>query len=289
MELLNSKMQISLNCRGKLLSLQKPLIMGILNITPDSFSDAGKYNSLEKALAQTENMLNEGAEIIDIGAYSSRPHAKNITIAEETQRIEKILPKLVEKFPDSVFSIDTFRSEVAKSALEIGTQIINDISGGVLDEKMHSVLASFGNVPYILMHMQGNPQNMQDNPINTNAFEIVWQFFVKQINLAREAGIKDIVLDLGFGFGKTLKTNYELLNRMQDFKMFSLPILSGTSRKSMISKLMETSWQENLAIGEILNYRALSSGANFLRVHDVGLAKKTIDFFVNEIDLFAEN
>lgn len=282
-------MQTSLNCRGKLLSLQKPLIMGILNITPDSFSDGGKYNSLEKALARTENMLNEGAEIIDIGAYSSRPHAKNITIAEELQRIEKILPKLVEKFPDIVFSIDTFRSEIAKSALEIGAHIINDISGGLLDEKMYSVLASFGNAPYILMHMQGNPQNMQDNPIETNAFEIVWQFFVKQINLAREAGIKDIILDLGFGFGKTLKTNYELLNRMQDFKMFGLPILSGTSRKSMISKLMETSWQENLAIGEILNYRALISGANFLRVHDVALAKKTVDFFVNEIDLFAEN
>lgn len=269
------KLPFTLNCRGRLLSLEKPLVMGILNLTPDSFSDGGKFQKTDQAMKQVEKMLEEGACIIDIGGYSSRPGANHIAVEEEIERIYGVTNKVLDAFPEAIISVDTFRSKVAKEMLELGVHIINDISAGQLDPEMHRVVAAY-EAPYILMHMQGKPQNMQDNPSYKNVVEEVWSYFVERVEAARSAGIKDIILDPGFGFGKNLSHNYILLNHLKSLNLLDLPLLAGVSRKSMIWKLLDKKPNEVLPWTCMLNAYALDGGARILRVHDVKEAMDTI-------------
>ncbi|MCB9232622.1 MAG: dihydropteroate synthase [Bacteroidia bacterium] len=270
--------QTTLNFRGKLVSLQRPLVMGVLNLTPDSFSDGGRYNQPEQALAHTRAMLEAGADLIDIGGYSSRPGATDISPQEELDRIYAITAQILQEFPQAIISIDTFRASVARQMLDLGVHAINDISGGQLDPEMYATVARYP-VPYFLMHMQGTPQTMQLNPTYQDVCEEVWDYFVEKINLARAAGIKDIVLDPGFGFGKTVAHNYELLARLANFQEFGLPILIGISRKSMLYKLLQTQPSEVSDLAAVLHFKALEAGARILRVHDVKTAVHTIKLF----------
>lgn len=267
--------QSTLNCRGTLLDLSRPVVMGILNVTPDSFSDGGMYNSPEAALHHAGQMLEEGAAILDIGAYSSRPGATDISPAEELERLNSVVPQIREAFPDAILSIDTFRAEVAKAMLEAGAHIINDISGGQADAKMYETVAEF-DAPYILMHMQGTPQTMQKNPEYEDVVNDVMEYFNRGIRAARAAGITDIVLDPGFGFGKTLEHNYDLFRNLEQFSLFGLPLLVGISRKSMIYRLFDTVPTDVLELSTALHFRALDAGAKILRVHDVRPAVRAI-------------
>ncbi|MFK7969070.1 MAG: dihydropteroate synthase [Bacteroidia bacterium] len=267
-----------INCRGTLLDLNSPQVMGILNVTPDSFSDGGKFDSVEKALPQIEKMLLEGARIIDMGAYSSRPGAIDITIEEELQRLEPVVEATLDQFPDVLISIDTFRAPVAQAMLERGVHIINDIGAGLLDKKMPEVVAAY-DAPYIMMHMQGTPQTMQQRPAYENVVEDVWHFLVERVNVAREAGIKDIILDPGFGFGKTVAHNYALLNQLNTFLQMKLPVLVGVSRKSMLYKPFGAQPDEVLDMAGAAHLWALSQGANILRVHDVAAAVRIVGMF----------
>jgi dihydropteroate synthase len=242
--------------------------MGILNLTPDSFSDGGRYNSMNQALIQAEKMLSEGAKILDIGGYSSRPGAKDISPEEELNRIESISIAILERFPEAIISIDTFRSAVAKRMLEVGVHMINDISAGDLDPKMMQTVADF-QVPYIMMHMKGNPQTMQSNALYEDVVEEVWAYLIAKIDKARSLRIKDLVIDPGFGFGKKWTHNYQLLKRMAHFQQLNLPILAGVSRKSMLYKLLGTTPDQVLPYTTALHLKALEQGANILRVHDV--------------------
>lgn len=259
----------SINCRGMLLTLDKPRVMGILNLTPDSFSDGGVYDSSEAALNRVGEMLEEGADIIDIGGYSSRPYADPVTAEGELERIYGVTSRIIKEFPDALISIDTFRSSVASSMLDLGVHIINDISAGEMDPKMMSVVAKYDSVPYIMMHMKGTPQTMQNQPEYENIIEEVWTFFVSKINEARKIGIKDIVIDPGFGFGKTILHNYELLYRMKRFSLLDLPILAGISRKSMMYKFFDTAPTDVLPIATALHLKAIESGAHLIRTHDI--------------------
>lgn len=263
--------------RNKILDLNKPLIMGILNVTPDSFFDGGKYTSENGIIAQTEKMLEEGAAIIDIGAVSTRPGAKLLSDEEEWQRVKPIIKLLVIRFPGTVFSIDTFRSKIAYWAVQEGVQMVNDISSGILDPHMPEVIARI-KVPYVMMHMQGNPQTMQDNPQYENVVADVNQFFEKQLLTFKLAGAtENIILDPGFGFGKTLAHNYQLLGNIKAFRDMGRPILVGLSRKSMINKVLNTNPEEALNGTTILNTIALLNGADILRVHDVKEARQAIE------------
>ncbi len=266
----------SLNCRGTLLDLSQPVIMGVLNLTPDSFFDGGKYNSPGAALAHTRQMLTEGAHIIDIGGYSSRPGAQDISVDEELSRVVPVIQVLKDAFPEAIFSIDTFRATVAAQALQLGVQIVNDISGGNLDDNMISTVASFPFTPYIMMHMQGTPQTMQLAPGYDDVVAEVKDFFVGGISLARQAGIHDIVIDPGFGFGKTLDHNYQLLAALKEFSWLDVPIMVGLSRKSMIYKLIDIKPEEAGPLSAILHYLAASKGAHILRVHDVRATVQTL-------------
>ncbi|MEM9722926.1 MAG: dihydropteroate synthase [Bacteroidota bacterium] len=268
----------SLNCRGRILSLDHPKIMGVLNLTPDSFSDGGKYQGLHAALKHTENMLEAGADIIDIGGYSSRPFADNISAEEELRRIETITEEILHRFPEAFVSIDTFRSFVAQRMLEKGVHIINDISSGNIDENMLETVSNF-QAPYIAMHMQGTPQNMQTNPQYKNVGDEVWDFFVEKIREIRAKGIKDIILDPGFGFGKKLLHNYQLLGSLSRFRSFELPILVGISRKSMLYKLLDTTPHETREAAAALHFQALTYGAAIIRVHEVEGARQVVDLF----------
>ena len=268
----------SLNCGGKLLNLDQPKIMGVLNLTPDSFSDGGKYQSLHAALKHTEKMLEAGADIIDIGGYSSRPFADDISAEEELRRIESITEEILHRFPEAFISIDTFRASVAQKMLEKGVHIINDISSGNIDENMLQVVSKF-RVPYIAMHMQGTPQNMQSNPQYEKVVDEVWDFFVEKINEIRAAGIKDIVLDPGFGFGKQILHNYQLLGSLDRFCSLDLPILVGISRKSMLYKLLQTTPLETREAAAALHFQALKLGANIIRVHEVEGTRQIVDLF----------
>jgi dihydropteroate synthase len=252
--------------------------MGILNLTPDSFSDGGKFHTLEKALFQVEKMLSEGANIIDIGGYSTRPNAENISAEQELDRIYDITTTLLKTFPSAIFSVDTFRSVVADEMLKLGVHLINDISGGTDDAKMFDVVAKY-DAPYILMHKQGTPQTMQINPHYENVVEEIWQFFVTQVSKARAAGIKDVVLDVGFGFGKTMAHNYELVNALQRFRLLNLPILMGISRKSMLYKLFGILPNEVLSLATALHLQGLQAGAKILRVHDVKEAVQVVKVY----------
>lgn len=259
---------MTINCKGNLIDLSVPKIMGILNCTPDSFYDGGKYKSESEILSQVEKMLNEGATFIDIGAYSSKPGADFVSEDEELQRLLPIIDLVLQHFPEALLSVDTFRSKVAKKAVENGAAIVNDISAGLLDDNMLETVAKL-QVPYIMMHMKGNPQTMQSL---TNYDDIVKEmtfYFSERINKARSFGLNDIIIDPGFGFAKTLEQNYEVLQKLDYFNILELPILVGVSRKSMIYKLLENSPQEALNGTSVLNTIALQKGAKILRVHDV--------------------
>jgi len=265
----------SINCKGELIDLRSPKIMGILNLTPDSFYDGGKYTSEKEILLQIEKMIDEGATFIDIGGYSSRPGAKHISEKEEVLRIIPVVNSLIKHFPNILLSIDTFRSEVAKQSIDSGACMINDISAGNLDSKMFETIANL-QVPYIIMHMIGTPQNMQNNVEYDNLIKDIIYFFSKKINALRELGVNDIVLDVGFGFSKTLDQNYELLQNLNLFKNLDLPILTGISRKSMLYKLLNITPKEALNSTSVANTIALLQGANILRVHDVKETMETI-------------
>lgn len=271
---------MTINCKGKLIDLTTPKVMGILNLTPDSFYDGGKYQDESGVFLQVEKMLTEGATFIDVGAYSSRPGAKHISEEEELQRIVPIVKKLIAKFPHILLSIDTFRSKVAKQCIETGAALINDISAGEMDEKMMQVTGNL-NVPYIMMHMNGTPQNMQQNPIYNNVTQEVLYYFSEKLALARSFGINDVIIDPGFGFGKTNVHNYQLLNELELFKNIELPLLIGLSRKSMIYKTLNSDAQNALNGTTSLNTISLFKGANILRVHDVKEAMECITLTQN--------
>ena len=274
---------MTINIKGTLLDLTKPKIMGILNITPDSFFDGGEYNSEYKILNQVEKMLLEGADIIDIGGHSSRPGAKKLTIEKETERVIPIIKLIVGKFKNIIISIDTFRSEIARKAIEAGASVINDISGGDLDKKMYEVAGEL-KVPYIIMHMKGVPSNMQNDTEYDNViFDIIKNLSYK-IDLAKKAGVLDIIIDPGFGFGKSLKDNFKILKNLSSFKQLNQPIMVGLSRKSMIYKLLESSANDALNGTTCLNSISLNNGANIIRVHDVKEAKEAVKLieFMNE-------
>lgn len=258
-----------------LINLNEPMVMGILNLTPDSFYDGGKHNSDNSFLTQTEKMLSEGATIIDIGAYSSKPNAQEITEKEELERLLKPLQKIRKEFPNAIISVDTFRSNVAKIAVENGANIINDISAGNLDEKMFETVANL-DVPYVLMHMQGSPQTMQQNPNYKNVIEDVAYFFSEKLKELRNLGVKDVILDVGFGFGKKMEHNFELLSNLNHFQIFEIPIMVGLSRKSMIYKTLNIKTNESLNGTTALHTIALQKGAKIIRTHDVKEAVECI-------------
>jgi dihydropteroate synthase len=266
---------ITLESGAKLLDLSTPIVMGILNLTDDSFFDGGKHNSENKALKQTEKLLEDGATIIDIGAYSSRPNARHISANEEWQRLEINLKNINNEFPSAILSIDTFRSEIAKRSIEAGGDLINDISAGELDGKMFDTIAQL-KVPYIIMHMKGTPQNMQDNPQYDCIEDEVKIYFEKKVNQLNEKGVKDIIIDPGFGFGKTLEHNYQLLNRLEHLHALNLPLLAGVSRKSMIYKPLGTDAEHALNGTSIIHTMCLDKGVSILRAHDVREAMECV-------------
>ena len=264
----------TMNLRGKLVELQRPWVMGILNVTPDSFYIDSRTPMAEpdRIARRVRQMLAEGADIIDVGAYSSRPGADDISPLEEMQRLEVALTTVREVAPEVYVSVDTFRSEVARQCVEhFGVDLINDISGGVLDRAMPKVVARLG-VPYIIMHMKGNPETMQMAPEYQDVVAEVLEFLARQQQRFFDAGGKDVIIDPGFGFGKTLLHNYRLMDRLQDFHELHAPLLVGVSRKSMIYKLLETTPQEALNGTTVLHTIAMMKGAHFLRVHDVQAA-----------------
>jgi dihydropteroate synthase len=265
----------TLNVRGTLLDLSRPRVMGIVNITPDSFYDGGETYSVAGAVAQAGRMLEEGAAIIDIGAYSSRPNAEHISTENEIDRLIPALRAIVKEYPEAIISIDTFRASVARAAIDEGAHIINDISGGEMDPEMFRTMAEL-KVPYILMHMKGTPQTMVQEANYTNLFEEVFQYFLDKIGILRESGVVDLILDPGFGFAKTADQSFELLNRMDQFKLLELPLLAGLSRKSMICRTIDVTPDHALNGTTAANTIALIKGAKILRVHDVKAAAEAI-------------
>lgn len=268
----------TLNCNGKLLYIEKPIVMGILNLTPDSFFDGGKYANELDILQNVEKMLHDGATIIDIGAVSSKPNANEISEEEEYHRLIPKLKSIVKHFPDTIISIDTFRSEIAKQAIENGASIINDIYAATYDEQILRVCAKY-NIPIILMHMQGNPKTMQLQPTYDDVSIDVIRFFIERLEFCKQQGVNDMIVDVGFGFGKSLEHNYTLLKNLASFKLLGKLILAGISRKSMIYKLLDTSPEFALNGTSALNMLALQNGANILRVHDVKEAMECIKIY----------
>lgn len=256
-------------------NLEQPILMGILNLTPDSFYDGGQYTNTRAILKRVGTMLKEGATIIDLGAYSSRPNAKHISLDEEQERLLPILKMVVKEYPKTILSIDTFRSEIAKNSILEGASIINDISGGMLDENMFQTIADL-QVPYIVMHMQGTPQNMQQKPTYTDVILEIKQFFKEKVKKLNEIGVEKVILDVGFGFGKTLPQNYKLLRELESFKEFKKPLLVGLSRKSMLYKALQTNPEKALNASSVAHTLALLNGAKILRVHDVKEAQEVV-------------
>lgn len=265
---------MTINCKGELIDLSTPKIMGILNITPNSFFDGGQYKTDSAFLGHAEQMIKDGADFIDVGAYSSKPSAEFVTEQEEIERIVPIIELLQKEFPKTHLSIDTFRAGVARATVEAGASMINDIAAGHLDEQMLPTIGEL-QVPYIMMHMRGNPQTMQLMTDYTDLVKEVNIYFSERIAKAREYKINDLILDPGFGFAKTLEQNYELMGKMELLSSFELPILVGISRKSMIYKLFDITPQEALNGTTVLNTIALTKGAHILRVHDVKEAVQT--------------
>jgi dihydropteroate synthase len=281
----NLNTPITIDCNSKLLDLSTPAIMGILNLTDDSFYDGGQHNSIKKALLQTEKMLDDGAKIIDIGAYSSRPKAKHISLDDEWQRLEKTLQIINKEFPKAILSVDTFRSEIARRSVDNGADIINDISAGNIDLEMFDIVTDL-NVPYIMMHMQGTPQTMQDNPHYDCIEKEVANYFLNKVKTLQQKGLSKIIIDPGFGFGKTLEHNYQLLNNLEELHTLELPLLVGISRKSMVYKVLETDAKNSLNGTTAIHALCLSKGATILRVHDVKEAVecvKLINFAKNQL------
>jgi dihydropteroate synthase len=270
-----SKKKTSLNFNGNLEDINGPKIFGILNLTPDSFYDGGQNGNVEASIRNVKKMLNDGADIIDVGAYSSRPGAKEVSEQEEIDRLLPTVEKISSLFPNTKISVDTFRSKVALHAIKQGAHIINDISGGDLDPDIWNVSAQF-NTPYIAMHMQGTPENMQKNPSYVNVVDDILLSFSTKINEMKKSGLKDIIIDPGFGFGKTLDQNYEILKRLSEFSILEHPLLVGVSRKSMIYSLLNTTPQDALNGTTAIHMLALEKGIDFLRVHDVKAAKEAI-------------
>lgn len=267
---------MTLNCRGRLLDLSHPLVMGILNVTPDSFFDGGRYSENHPALAQVQKMLAEGAAIIDIGGVSTRPGAADVTEQEELRRVVTAIESVAKEFPEAIISVDTWRSSVATAAVNAGASMINDISAGRFDHRLFETVAAL-DVPYILMHMKGSPQDMQHNPHYESLIDEVLDFFIERLEKLKMHGIKDIVLDPGFGFGKKVEHNFQLLNNLSVFKnALGLPVLAGISRKSMICKVLKVSPENALNGTTALHMAALQQGANILRVHDVREAVEVI-------------
>ena len=269
---------MTINCNGKIVDLTHPKVMGILNCTPDSFYDGGKYKDEIQLLDQAEKMLNAGVDFIDIGAYSSKPNAEFVTEEQEVKRMIPVVELVLRHFPETLISIDTFRARVAKESVEAGAVIVNDIAAGGLDDAMMETVGKL-KVPYIMMHMKGNPQTMVNLVHYDDIMKEMLFYFSQKIDEARSYGINDIIIDPGFGFAKTLEQNYEVLNKMELFKMTGLPLLAGMSRKSMIYKLLGITPQEALNGTTVLNTIALSKGANILRVHDVKEAVETVKLF----------
>ncbi|MBS1643030.1 MAG: dihydropteroate synthase [Bacteroidetes bacterium] len=265
----------TLNCKGKLLIIDKPIVMGIINATPDSFYENSRKLNVDKALQKAEQMLNEGAAILDIGGQSTKPGSQTINATEELERVLPIIQSIHKTFPEAFISVDTYYSKVAEEAVNAGACIVNDISGGLQDEAMLSTVAAL-KVPYICMHMKGTPQNMQLNPMYKNVTKEVLDFFIIQTVKCKAAGIHDVIIDIGFGFGKTATHNFQLLKELQIFKTLEKPVLIGVSRKNTIYKTLNVTANEALNGTTVLNTVALLNGANILRVHDVKEAVEAV-------------
>lgn len=269
--------QYSLNINGRLLNLSEPQVMGILNVTPDSFYSGSRKQTEDEIESRVRQIIGEGASIIDIGAYSSRPNADDVSPFEEMERLRKGLSVIQRVAPNAIVSVDTFRADVAKMCVEeYGVGIVNDISGGMLDKDMFATVAKLG-IPYILMHMQGTPQNMQQNPHYDDVVKEVFMYFAEKVQRLRDLGVKDIILDPGYGFGKTVEHNYELMNHQEELLEFELPLLVGISRKSMIYKALGITADEALNGTSVLNTISLLKGANILRVHDVATCVEVVN------------
>ena len=268
----------SIKVKSRLLSPSPALVMGILNVTDDSFYDGGRYTNDAAVLRRAEQILSEGAAIIDVGAVSTKPGAADISVEEEWKRLEKPLALITRNFPDAIVSVDTWRADIAQRSVEAGAAIINDVSGGTFDERMAEVVGRL-QVPYVLMHTTAKPDKMQQQPLGEDMLLTMMQFFARQLAIFKEAGCVDLILDPGFGFGKTLEQNYFLMKNLSAFQIFECPILVGISRKSMIYKLLETSPDEALTGTVVLNTLALQQGASILRVHDVREAVEAVKVF----------
>jgi len=269
---------MTINCKGQLIDISTPKVMGILNVTPDSFYDGGQYKDEKSILNQVETILNEGATFVDIGGYSSRPGADYVSEAEELSRVVPVVQLILKHYPETLISIDTFRSEVAKKSIEAGAAIINDISAGHLDDNMIATVGQLG-VPYIMMHMKGNPETMQQQTDYDDLIKDINSYFAERIAKAHAAKINDIIIDPGFGFAKTTEQNYELLNNMELLQIVDKPILAGVSRKSMIYKTLNTTSENALNGTTALHMVALQKGAKILRVHDVKEAMECVTLF----------
>jgi dihydropteroate synthase len=268
----------TLNCKGKLLLLDKPLVMGIINATPDSFYQGHLNKGLDEIITLADKMIAEGVDILDIGGQSTRPQSERITEEEELKRILPVIEKIHSKYPGVIISVDTYYSKVAEETVAAGASIINDISGGRMDKNMIATVASL-KVPYICMHIKGTPDTMQKNPTYDDVVKDVLDYFIAKIDECKKAGIVDIIIDPGFGFGKTFTHNFQLLKNLHVFSMLEKPILAGISRKSTIYKTLGISVDEALNGTTVLNTIALMNGASFLRVHDIKEAKEAIQLF----------
>lgn len=268
-----------INVKGELMDLSQPQVMGILNVTPDSFYADSRKQTEKDIINRIHQILDEGGTLIDIGAYSSRPDAEDVSPEEEMKRLRQGLEIVQRECPQAIVSIDTFRADVARMCVEeYGAALINDISAGDLDPNMFSTVAQL-KVPYVMMHMQGNPQNMQNNPHYDNPVKEIIRYFAEKIEKLRAQGVKDLIIDPGFGFGKTLKHNYEILNKLEEFQIFQVPMLVGVSRKSMIYKLIGGGPEDALNGTTVIHAIALMKGASLLRVHDVKAAVETVRIF----------
>ncbi|MGB3073974.1 MAG: dihydropteroate synthase [Chitinophagales bacterium] len=265
----------TLNCRGRLLDLSIPVVMGIINVTPDSFYDGGKWEDEKSLLIRAEKMLQEGASVLDVGGMSTKPGAVTVSEEEELRRVIPAIHAINKQFPEAIISVDTWRSNVLKTAVEHGACIANDISGGTLDINLWKIVAEM-KLPYLLMHMQGKPDNMQLNPQYENAVQEIFDWLKIKILQLNDLGIHDIIIDPGFGFGKSVEHNFQLLRELAAFRLFGLPILAGVSRKSMICKVLKVNPDKALTGTTVLNTIALLNGASILRVHDVREAKEAI-------------
>ena len=265
----------TLNCNGRLLSTERPLVMGIINTTPDSFHDSSRKTTIPEIVKEAESMLIEGADILDIGGQSTRPGSTPLDADEEIKRVINAITAIHQRFPDAVISVDTWYSKVAREAIAAGASVVNDISAGMLDKEMLDTVASLS-VPYVLMHMQGTPQTMQQSPTYSDVTTEVLDFLIQRTQQVAKAGIKDIIIDPGFGFGKTISQNFELLRNLAVFKIVGRPLLVGLSRKSTVSKTLNITTEDSLNGTTVMNTVALLNGADIIRVHDVREAKEAV-------------